>query len=153
MVDAPEACKAVRDTDAVHDEPAEGLGGSVSSVAAALAESHREREETSVGEVVEREVVGCRRRAGAPCTELFLVQKTGLGGVRHVEELEKDAVEVGEVTVVVGVEPDGEEMGSVDPVQVRREAWDLELAEDDRVGRIVERSSTKSGSAFLKVTT
>jgi hypothetical protein len=39
------------------------------------------------------------------------VQNSGLGGVRHVEKLEKDAVEVCKVAVVVGVETDGEERG------------------------------------------
>ena len=92
----------------------------------------------SVGEVVEREVVGRGLRARAARADLLLVNELRIGRVRHVEELQDDAVEVGEVAVVVRVEADREQVLRVDAVHVRREAGDLELAEDRRARRLVE---------------
>jgi hypothetical protein len=61
-----------------------------------------------------------------------------LGRNGHVEDLEEDAGEIGEVPVVGGVVADREEVGLVHPVHVGREARNLELGENPGPRRVVE---------------
>ena len=127
-----------------HHQPRERHALSVLSVPAALADRHRDGQHVLGREVVERQVVGQRLRAGAPRADLVGERLLRGRRVRHVEDLEEHAVEVGEVTVVHGVVADREQMGVVEHVQVRREPRDLQLSRDARrrgVGEIegVER--------------
>src|SRR5262249_46833492 len=130
VVDAAQAAKTVFDRGVVNEQAAEREHVAEDPVASSFANRDGDREELSVVEVVEGEVVGGGFGARTARAYRFLVHELRLGGTGQVEELQDDAIEEGEVTVIICIETDREQMVGIDPVQVRREAGDLELAQN-----------------------
>src|SRR5206468_7878627 len=79
----------------VDEQTAERERVAALSVATAFADRHRDREETSAREVIEREVIRGGLGARAARADFFFVNELRLCRVLHVEELQDDAVVVG----------------------------------------------------------